>query len=115
VEWTKIAIDFLGYTLAKIIVGILLSPFLVLYAFFRMLFPEKPKPPEVRRAPQVQNVTAQRRVMVIEEEIVIRPGATRQAMPHGKVYRHVETVSPEVAERLYLELIREKEQRDARR
>ena len=93
-EWAGMAIEALGEALAQIVVGILLSPFLVLYGFFRMLFPKKPKPPQVRRAPPVQTVTARRRVTVIEEEIVIRPGATEQAMPHGNVYRRDRTRFP---------------------
>jgi len=112
-EWAGVAIDFLGRALAQIVVGILLSPFLILYGFFRMLFPEKPKPPQVHRAPPVQNATARRRVTVIEEEIVIRQEAPRQARHPGKVYLDVETVPPEVLMKVHLALERLRLERES--
>lgn len=115
-EWAGMAIDFLGRALAQIVVGILLSPFLALYGLFRMLFPEKPQPPQVRPAPPVLTATTRRRVTVIDEEIIIWKATPGQAMRPVKVYRPgPNTVPPEVADRWNLDLIREKELRDARR
>ena len=116
-EWAGMAIEALGVALAQIVVGVLLSPFLILYGVFRMLFPKKPQPPQVYQAPPVRTATTRRRVTVIEEEIVIWKGTPGQAMRPIKIYRPgPNTVPQEVIDRLNLEMLRrEKELRDARR
>ena len=114
-EWVGMAIDELGEALATIIIFVLLSPVLIPYALYKRWRKKKTR---LQPALRARTVVTRRQVttIVAKEQIVIWKGTPGQAMRPVKVfYPGPNTVPPEVAERTNLELIREKEQRDARR
>ena len=102
------AIEALGEGLANLVISLLLSPFLILYGLFKMLFGGKQQPVQAPPPPPVQTVIRRRQVTITEEEIVINQGSPGQAAPartvNGPV--HSGTLSPELIEKLELERAR---------